>query len=115
MAHTLPFINRVTGAQLPDQGSLRMRGGAHFVAVPDGVRIFTDQTEFLQWVHPPESLARGELYTVDAANRAVVAAHNATVDVLYALLLQAVPGPVCVAAAEETLQNDDQDVAVCPL
>jgi hypothetical protein len=111
---TLPFVDPVTGAQLPDQGVLRMRGGAHFVAVPvpDGVHIFTDQTAFLQWVHPPESLARGELYTVDAANRAVVAAHNATVDVLNALLLQAVPGPVCVATAVETLQNDDQDVAV---
>ena len=49
---------------------------------------------------------------MDAANCAVVAAHNATVDVLNALLLQAVPGPVCVATAVETLQNDDQDVAV---
>ncbi len=91
---------------------LRTRGGAHFVAVPDGIRIFTYQAEFLQWIHhpPPESL--GTSFTVDAANRPVVAAHNATVDVLNALLLQAVPGLVCVATAVETLQNDGQDVAV---
>ena len=70
---TLPFLNPVTGAQLPDQSVLRMRGGAHFVAVPDGICIFTDQTELLQW------------------RTWYVVAHNATVDVLNALLLQAVP------------------------
>jgi hypothetical protein len=63
---TLPQLDPVTGAERPDQPMLRVRGGAHVVALPvaDGVRVFTDQTEFMQWVHPPASLATGSAYTV---------------------------------------------------
>ena len=65
----------------------------------------------MQWVHLPASLATGSAYMIEAANRAVVAAHNATVDVLNDRMLAAVPGPVCTAVTVETLQNDDQEVA----
>jgi len=92
---TAPHVSR-TGQVLPDQATLQAAGGTHSILLPPELfahaHVFTDETAFRNWVHPPAAL--GSLgHAEQAARSSVVCPHNATVDAHNAAFLADVPGP----------------------
>jgi ATP-dependent DNA helicase PIF1 len=88
-------------------------GGEHNILLPAclarRVHFFTDETEFLDYVHPFASL-QDPNHASTAVQSAVIAGHNVVVDAHNAVYLEHLPGVLHTLTASETIPRDSDGV-----